>query len=116
MVSVTARKSPRAIVVSWVQPNCSDINDDQVNEYMIRYGLHSETQRVTTPMAISGTTFTITDGSLEVLTEYSIEVAAVNSMGVGQYSQPETVVIIDGEYRILKGLYQHHFSLQPLDL
>ena len=116
MVSVTAERSPRAIVVSWVQPNCSDINDDQVNEYMIRYGLHSEMQRTTTPISV--TTFTIAGVSLEVFTEYSIEVAAVNSRGVGQYSQPETIVIIDGEYCTLnvKGLYEHCFSLQPLDL
>ena len=83
-------------MIRWTEPKCSDINDAQVIEYMIRYGpVHSETQRMT--KSTTETTIIITDDDLEGFSEYSIEVAAVNSQGVGQYSQAETVTIIDGE-------------------
>ena len=98
MVSVTPRISPRGFAVTWVEPACSEINDAEVNGYMIRYGLLSETQRVTTPL-VTGLMHTISDPNLLIFEEYSIEVAAVNSMGEGQFSQPETVVIQASIYK-----------------
>ena len=92
MVSVTARSSPRGFTVRWVELTCGEVNDDKVNGYMVRYGLLSETQQVTTPL-ISGSTHSISDPNLQVFVEYSVEVAAINSLGAGQFSQPETVVI-----------------------
>ena len=92
MVSVTDRSSPRGFTISWVELTCGEVNDAQVNGYIVRYGLFSETQRVTT-LLISGSTHTISDPNLQVFVEYSVEVAAVNSMGAGQFSPPETVVI-----------------------
>ena len=83
------------IVVTWMEPNCSNINDDRVDRYVIRYGLFSGGQRETTP-TVTGMSFMIRNDNLQLFTEYSIEVAAVNSRGVGHYSQPQTAVITGG--------------------
>ena len=83
----------RGFIVRWVELTCGEVNDAQVNGYIVRYGLLSETQRVTTPL-ISGSTHSISDPNLQAFVEYSVEVAAVNSLGVGQFSQPETVVTL----------------------
>ena len=100
MVSVVNGSSSSGISVSWKEPSCSDINDVQVTEYKIRYGIRSETQQRTVIPAINSGTmqYTISGNDLELFTEYSIEVAAVNSRGEGQYSQPKTAVITGGEF------------------
>ena len=97
MVSVINGSSSRGIAVSWREPSCSDINDSGVTGYQIRYGLLSKTQRLTTPTITSGTMFTISSSGLQLFTDYSIEVAAVNSRGVGTFSQPKIGVITGGE-------------------
>ena len=85
--------------VSWTEPKCSEINAPQLNGYKVRYGILTVMKRMTTSTIISGTTFTIGAGEdgVQLFTEYSIEVAAVTSRGVGQYSQPEAGVITGGE-------------------
>ena len=94
MVSVTPLTSSRQIFVQWEEPACSDINDDSVTEYIVRYGLPSgQTQQVNTLT----TSYTISDDSLQLFTEYSIEVAAVNRRGEGQFSQPQIAVITGGK-------------------
>ena len=99
MVSVENGSSSSGITVSWKEPNCSDINDERVIGYRIRYGLHSLTQQMNTPL-ITSRTFTLTrnDNDLQLFMDYSIEVAAVNSRGVGTFSQPKTAVITGGGY------------------
>ena len=101
MVSVVNGSSSSGISVSWKEPSCSDVNDVQVTEYKIRYGIRSETQQRTVIPAINSGTmqYTISGNDLELFTEYSIEVAAVNSRGEGQYSQPKTAVITGGEFK-----------------
>ena len=97
MVSVINGSSSRGIYVNWSEPDCSDVNDDNVIGYQICYGVLSETQRLTTPTITSGTTFTISGDGLQPFTEYSIQVAAVNSIGEGPYSQRRIGVITGGE-------------------
>ena len=86
-----------AITVKWVEPNCSDINDAQITGYEIRYGPLSGAQRSTIPISTPQTSFTINDNDLQLFMEYSIEVAAHNRKGVGQFSQHQTAVITGGE-------------------
>ena len=85
--------------VSWTEPKCSDINAPQLNGYKVRYGILSKTkvEKTITDAIISDTTYTIGEDRVQLFTEYSIEVAAVTSRGVGQYSQPEAGVITGGE-------------------
>ena len=90
-----------AIMVSWVEPTCSDINDAQVTGYVIRYGPLSGAQRSTILISTPQTSFTINDNDLQLFTEYSIEVAARNRKGVGQFSQRQTTVITGGENNII---------------
>ena len=97
MVSVINGSSSSGIAVSWREPNCIDINDNGVTGYQIRYGVLSETQRSTTPTITSGTVFTISASNLQVFTDYSIQVAAVNDRGVGTFSQPKIGVITGGK-------------------
>ena len=97
MVSVTPLTSSKQIFVQWEEPACSDINDNSVTEYTVRYRLSSgQTQQVNT----STTSYTIRlyfDNSLQLFTDYFIEVAAVNRRGEGQFSQPQTAVITGGK-------------------
>ena len=88
-----------SITVSWREPNCRDVNDVRVTGYRIRYGEFSDTQQTTLNIN-SGTTmaFTISGNGLTPFTDYFIEVAAVNSRGVGTFSQPKIGVITGGEY------------------
>ena len=97
MVTVVGRMNPRRISVQWAEPACSDINDAGVTGYVIRYGLPGQAP-MTTPTITSGLSYTISSSNLQLFTDYSIEVAAVNSKGVGQFSQPETAVITGGDY------------------
>jgi hypothetical protein len=92
---VSVRSSSSGIAVSWREPNCSDVNDESVTGYRVRYGVLSETQRTTTPT--SGTKFTISDNDLFLFTDYSVEVAAVNNRGAGTFTQPKIGVITGGE-------------------
>ena len=94
---VVVSSSSNGIVVSWREPNCSDVNDERVTGYQVRYGELSETMRLT-PAITSGTRFTISSNSLLLFTDYSIEVAAVNSRGMGAFTQPKIGVITGGEH------------------
>ena len=93
---VEVRSSSSGIVINWRKPNCSDVNDERVTGYQVRYGKLSETLRLT-PTITSGTRFTISGDSLLLFTDYSIEVAAVNSRGMGAFTQPKIGVITGGE-------------------
>ena len=94
---VVVRSSSSGIVISWRKPNCSDVNDERVTGYQVRYGELSGTQKRTTPTITSGTRFTISGDGLSPFTDYSIEVAAVNSRGLGAFTQPKIGVITGGE-------------------
>ena len=95
---VVVSSSSSGIVISWREPNCSDVNDERVTGYQVRYGELSGTQKQTTLTITSGTRFTISSDSLLLFTDYSIEVAAVNSRGLGAFTQPKIGVITGGEH------------------
>ena len=97
MVTVVGLMNPRRISVQWAEPACRDINAAGVTGYVIRYGLSGQVP-MTTPTITSGLSYTIGGGNLQLFTDYSIEVAANNSKGVGQFSRPETAVITGGDY------------------
>ena len=67
-----------SITVQWGAVDCSHRNGD-ITDYSVRYGVQT--------MSVSGggATQTIISG-LTASTEYSIQVAAVNSAGTGVYS------------------------------
>ena len=94
---VVVSSSSSGIVVSWREPNCSDVNDERVTGYQVRYGVLSGTQKQTTPTITSGTTFTISIDGLLLFTDYTIEVAAVNNRGLGAFTQPKIGVITGGK-------------------
>lgn len=99
---VVVSSSSSGIGVSWREPNCSDVNDERVTGYRIRYGKLSETLHMTTPTITSGNAFTINGDSLSPFTDYSIEVAAINSRGPGAFTRPKIGVITGGEDLSLK--------------
>ena len=86
-MSVTSSStSSSTITIQWGEVPCADQNGD-ITGYSVQYGVmgSGNTQTVT----VNGADMTQT--SIEDLmssTTYSIEVAAVNSAGTGEYSTP----------------------------
>ena len=83
------------ITVQWGAVDCIDHNGD-ITGYSVRYGVQgtAEGDR-TVKMATgdsSGGMYTIS--GLSPATVYTVEVAAVNSVGTGVYSDPITVVTV----------------------
>ena len=84
------------ITVQWGGIDCVHHNGD-LTGYIVRHGVQQSADR-TVEMATgdsSGGMYTIS--RLSAATEYTVEVAAVNSAGVGVYSDP-IVAMTDGEY------------------
>ena len=80
-----------SITVQWGVVNCIDRNGD-ITGYSVRYGVQGSESTQT--MSVSGGSVTeATISSLMPSTTYSIQVAAVNSAGIGEYSAS----ITDGE-------------------
>ena len=84
-----------SITVHWGTVDCIDLNGD-ITGYSVRYGVRESAEGDrTVQMAIatsSGGMYSIS--GLSAATEYTVEVAAVNSAGTGVYSDPITVVTI----------------------
>ena len=77
-----------SITVQWRSVNCTERNGD-ITGYSVRYGVVGSGNTQT--MSISGGSVTeATISSLMLSTNYSIQVAAVNSAGTGVYSDPPT--------------------------
>ena len=79
------------ITVQWGVVNCTDRNGD-ITGYSVRYGVQGtaegdRTVRMATGDS-SGGMYTIS--GLSTATEYTVEVAAVNSAGTGVYSDSIT--------------------------
>ena len=76
-----------SLVVQWGAVDCADHNGN-ITGYSVRYQVvgSPNTQRVVS-VSGSGTTETMIS-SLMPSTNYSIEVAAVNSAGTGEYGNP----------------------------
>ena len=86
-----------SITVQWGAVNCSDRNGD-ITGYSVRYGVQTES------VSGGGATQTIISG-LTASTEYSIEVAAVNSAGIGDYSVPMTAETPESKCAYLQVLW-----------
>ena len=76
--------TPSSITVQWGAVNCAHHNGD-ITGYSLQYGVVGSGSRVI--ISISGGSVTeATLSSLRSSTPYSIQVAAVNSAGIGVYS------------------------------
>ena len=76
-----------AITVQWGEVNCTDRNGN-ITGYSVQYGVQGSGSTQTRD--VSGTEATIS--SLMPSTNYSIQVAAVNSAGIGVYSDPPVFI------------------------
>ena len=90
--SVTADGMSTSITVQWGSVPCIHQNG-VITEYSVRYGV--EGSGSTQTMTATGNGATISD--LIPSTNYTVEVAAVNSAGVGDYSDPPIIVITESE-------------------
>ena len=72
-----------SITVQWEAVDCIHHNADNITGYSVQYGVQGS--RSTETMIFSGTEATIS--GLTSSTSYTIKVAAVNSVGVGEYSR-----------------------------
>ena len=89
--------SSSSIIVSWEDVPCQHRNGDIVG-YVVEYrknGAIQEGQTQEMIVMVDGQAITLDD--LEPLAEYSIMVAAVNSNGTGQFSEPVTIVTHQGK-------------------
>ena len=73
-----------SITVQWGAVNCSDLNGDMIR-YSVRYGIQGNGSTQTVSVSGGEATMTTISG-LTASTNYSIEVAAMNSVGLGAYS------------------------------
>ena len=77
-----------SITVQWGAVNCIHRNGD-ITGYSVRYGVQGSGSTQTVSVSGGGATMTTIYG-LMASTIYSIEVAAVNNAGTGDYSDPMT--------------------------
>ena len=73
-----------SITVQWEAVDCIHRNGD-ITGYSVRYGVQGSGSTQTVSVSGGGATQTIISG-LSAATVYTIEVAAVNSAGTGDYS------------------------------
>ena len=84
---VTADGASTGITVQWGSVPCIHQNG-VITEYSVRYGVEGSGNTMT--MTATGNGATISD--LTPSTNYTVQVAAVNSAGVGDYSDPPIIV------------------------
>ncbi len=77
-----------SITVQWGAVDCIHRNGD-ITGYSVRYGVQGSGSTQTVSVS-GGATTEATVSGLESTTNYSIEVAAVNNAGTGEYSSPIT--------------------------
>ena len=87
MVNASSVQGSSSIIVSWGEVPCQQRNGEIIG-YAVKYSRWRQTQEMIVMVAGQATTIHY----LESLTEYSIMVAAVNSNGTGQFSEPVTIV------------------------
>ena len=83
-----------SITVQWELVDCIQRNGD-ITGYSVQYGVQGNMSTQTTDISGSDTTETTISG-LNIATNYSIEVAAVNSAGTGVYSNSIIIATNDG--------------------
>ena len=103
---VSADGTSTAIRVQWGSVPCIHQNG-QITGYSVRYGVVGSGNTET--MNVTGSGAMISE-LIETSTNYSVEVAAVNSAGVGEYSDP---IMVPTESKICckNHLMFNHFSL-----
>ena len=79
-----------SITVQWGEVDCIDRNGD-ITGYSVRYGVQGSGSTQTRDVS-GGDTRQTTIPGLNPSTTYSIQVAAVNSAGIGVYSDPITAM------------------------
>ena len=84
MVNVSSVHGSSLIIVRWGEVPCQHRNGEIIR-YAVKYSKGQNQSEGVTVM-VDGQSTTLYD--LEPLTEYSIMVAAVNSNGTGQFSEP----------------------------
>ena len=77
------------ITVQWGAVDCIHHNGD-ITGYSVRYGVQGSGSTQTSDVSGGGATNIVISG-LTSSTNYTVEVAAVNSVGTGVYSGPYTV-------------------------
>ena len=80
-----------SITVLWGAVNCIDHNGD-ITGYLVRYGVQgtADGNRAVKMATGDSSGGMYTFSGLSTATEYTVEVAAVNSAGTGVYSDPIT--------------------------
>ena len=79
-----------SVTVQWGAVDCIHHNGD-ITGYSVRYGVQGSGSIQTRDVSGGDTSQTIIPG-LNPSTTYSIEVAAVNSAGIGVYSDPPVII------------------------
>ena len=87
-VSVTASVGSTYIYVYWQDADCIHRNGE-ITGYSVRYGEVGSSESDKIVQMIPGPNIVIS--GVTVYTDYTIEVATVNSAGVGVYSDPFTI-------------------------
>ena len=91
----TSDVTSSSIAVQWGAVDCIHRNGD-ITGYSVRYGVQGSGSTQTESVSGGATTEGSTISGLTPSTSYSIEVAAVNSVGTGEYSSSITTET-DGE-------------------
>ena len=81
-----------SITVQWGEVDCIHHNGD-ITGYSVRYGVQGSGSTQTRDVS-GGDTRQTTIPGLNPSTTYSIQVAAVNSAGIGNYSDPPVIIEI----------------------
>ena len=87
---VSASSTSTSFTVQWGAVDCIHRNGD-ITGYSVRYGVQGNGSTQTQNITESDHNETTTISGLTASTNYSIEVAAVNSAGTGVYSSPISV-------------------------
>ena len=86
----TSNITSSTIILQWGPVDCIDRNG-YITGYSVRYGVQGNGSTQTMSVSGGGTTETTITG-LMPSTTYSIEVAAVNTINSGEYSDPLSVI------------------------
>ena len=97
-VTAVGNSSSQSFAISWEPVECEDVNDMNIDHYIVRFGLagsdNTVDQKATSMMHHNVNN--MNQAALESLVYYTFQVAAVNSNGSGQYSSPVKAVILEG--------------------
>ena len=97
-VTAVGNPSSQSFTIFWEPVECEDVNDLNIDHYIVRFGLvgsdSTVDQRATSMMHHN--IDNMNQAPLKRLVYYTFQVAAVNSHGSGEYSSPVEAVILKG--------------------